>query len=602
MNGIISDTAARRQIIAVTGFGISIFLAACSNSSNPLVTPPPPPPPPAGITVSGVVTDGPVTGGSLFLFAPEQVLLALNSVDPAGDRAAALGSATNIGMLTRDPTSADQYSLEVAGDNSGRPVFIVFDNVDAEDGTFMDTPANLESVLVLGAAGSSQRANVSLQSTLIARQVRAVLDPEGDGTVIDDAAIVTAIDTAKANVLSAFATDALGRDLYPPGFDPLSHDVDDDVHSASSALGLLLRAAGIATDTGFDLVLEALTADLADGAFDGSIPVNLAPTPEQTALAEEVNDVGTAGNDDEIFMFAVGPCSSAAVSLQQACSVDIVDDLFEGTAICTDILDDDDRSACLDDLAIDVADKGDECDDVFSARLSLCESISDAAHEPTFGPAFVDNFIDPLEIGVSEPVNPWFPLVTGNRWVYAGGDESIVVEVTAETKLIDGVTCVVVIDTASADGVVVEITRDWHAQDTDGNVWYCGEISRNFELFTGDLPETPELVDIEGSWKSGRDGAQAGILLPFAPQVGDVIRQEVSYGEAEDVIRIDAVDATETAPAGSCTGTCLMTTDFTPLEPGVEENKFYVSGLGLIVEVDVESGDRVELVEFTSAP
>ena len=73
MNRNFSYMAARRQIIAVTAFGISIFLAACSNSSNPLVTAPPPPPPPAGITVSGVVTDGPVTGGSLFLFAPEQV-------------------------------------------------------------------------------------------------------------------------------------------------------------------------------------------------------------------------------------------------------------------------------------------------------------------------------------------------------------------------------------------------------------------------------------------------------------------------------------------------------------------------------------------------
>ncbi len=41
-----------------------------------------------------------------------------------------------------------------------------------------------------------------------------------------------------------------------------------------------------------------------------------------------------------------------------------------------------------------------------------------------------------------------------------------------------------------------------------------------------------------------------------------------------------------------------MTRDFTPLEPGAEENKFYAPGTGLIVEVDLESGDRVELVSF----
>ncbi len=33
-----------------------------------------------------------------------------------------------------------------------------------------------------------------------------------------------------------------------------------------------------------------------------------------------------------------------------------------------------------------------------------------------------------------------------------------------------------------------------------------------------------------------------------------------------------------------------MTADFTPLEPEVEENKFYIPGIGLIVEVDTESG------------
>ncbi|MCH8301879.1 MAG: hypothetical protein IH912_03920, partial [Proteobacteria bacterium] len=66
-----------------------------------------------------------------------------------------------------------------------------------------------------------------------------------------------------------------------------------------------------------------------------------------------------------------------------------------------------------------------------------------------------------------------------------------------------------------------------------------------------------------------------------------------------DAIEILAIDATEAAPGGACAGNCLMTRDFTPLEPDVEENKFYLPGTGLIVEVDLESGDRVELVSFT---
>ncbi len=35
----------------------------------------------------------------------------------------------------------------------------------------------------------------------------------------------------------------------------------------------------------------------------------------------------------------------------------------------------------------------------------------------------------------------------------------------------------VVTDQVAEDGVVVEDTQDWYAQDNDGNVWYCGEIS-----------------------------------------------------------------------------------------------------------------------------
>jgi hypothetical protein len=288
--------------------------------------------------------------------------------------------------------------------------------------------------------------------------------------------------------------------------------------------------------------------------------------------------------------------------MMQACGVDVMDDIFESTAICTDMADDIDRADCLADAELDKAENEEECEAVFDARLALCADVNDAAHEPMFGEDFAANFVNPLDIGGVVPVNPWFPLVTGNRWVYEGDGETIEVEVTDQTKLIDGITCVVAIDTASEDGVVVEITGDWYAQDVTGNVWYCGEISRNFEVFAGDVPEEPELVDIDGSWKAGRDESEAGILLPFAPVVGETIRQEVAYGEAEDAITIESLSETEASPGGACVANCLMTTDFTPLEPDVAENKFYAPGLGLIVEVDLETGDRVELVEFTSVP
>ncbi len=583
-------------LVLVTGLG------ACSSSSNAPIATPPPPTPLAAVTVSGVVSDGPVIGGTVFVFTADQVVAAFAGIDPDGDRLADLTAADSIATLIRDPADGDQYSISIPGEFASTAAFMIFDNTDAEDDAYKDTPPNLESIAILGVPGLSQRVNLSMQTTLVTQLVRGQLDPDGDGTSIGLPEIQTEIENTSTNVLSAFATDSLGRDLYPAGFDPFTNLDDDTVHKASAAIGFLMRAAAQAEDVSYDEIVAALAADAADGDIDGAIPVDLAPSPELEALAEAVADIESAGSDEDIAMFAVGPCSSAAVSMMQACGVDVMDDIFESTAICTDMADDIDRADCLADAELDKAENEEECEAVFDARLALCADVNDAAHEPMFGEDFAANFVNPLDIGGVVPVNPWFPLVTGNRWVYEGDGEIIEVEVTDQTKLIDGITCVVATDTASEDGVVVEITGDWYAQDVTGNVWYCGEISRNFEIFAGDVPEEPELVDIDGSWKAGRDGSEAGILLPFAPVVGETIRQEVAYGEAEDAITIESLSETEASPGGACVANCLMTTDFTPLEPDVAENKFYAPGVGLIVEVDLETGDRVELVEFTSVP
>lgn len=291
-------------------------------------------------------------------------------------------------------------------------------------------------------------------------------------------------------------------------------------------------------------------------------------------------------------------CSASTRLLRYACGLDVRDGFFVAAAQCADNARP--EGACFDEARESRNEGLEECRDVFEARLELCEATGDAAHEPAFGEAFAGNFVDPREIGAGVTPNPYFPLVEGNRWVYEGDGETITVVVTDKTKLIDGVSCVVVNDLVTEDGVQVEDTDDWYAQDLDGNVWYCGEIAENFEVFEGDDPEEAELVDIDGSWKHGRDGAEAGMLLPFAPQPGEIIRQEVLFGEAEDVVEILSLTETESAPGGSCTGDCLLTRDFTPLEPGAEENKYYAPGIGLILEVKPETGERVELVEFAN--
>ena len=192
--------------------------------------------------------------------------------------------------------------------------------------------------------------------------------------------------------------------------------------------------------------------------------------------------------------------------------------------------------------------------------------------------------------------NPYYPLVPGTTYQYsdetAEGLETITVEVTDQTKTINGVGATVVRDRAFLEGELIEDTQDWFAQDSDGNVWYLGEDTKEYE--------NGQVVSTAGSWEWGVDGALPGIIMWADPatHVGEEYRQEFYRGEAEDFAKVIAVDQSVTVPHGSFTG-CIKTEDWTPLEPGVLENKYYCPDIGLALE-EKEGGEvLVELVEVT---
>jgi hypothetical protein len=132
-------------------------------------------------------------------------------------------------------------------------------------------------------------------------------------------------------------------------------------------------------------------------------------------------------------------------------------------------------------------------------------------------------------------------------------------------------------------------------------VWYCGEIAQQQETFDGDVPPQPELVDIEGSWKTGRDGAKPGIQMLAHPAVGRTYRQELLWVDAEDVATVLSVNANESVSGGAfrCNSACLETRDFAAIEPDADEHKFYAPDVGLMLEVDLTNGARNELVSYT---
>jgi hypothetical protein len=227
--------------------------------------------------------------------------------------------------------------------------------------------------------------------------------------------------------------------------------------------------------------------------------------------------------------------------------------------------------------------------------LSGCSSADPAKSPPTG----VDGLViptpspDPADF-VDRIDNPWLPLVPGSEWVYdVSGEEPqrITVTVTDRTREVAGVTATVVHDVVrSPDGAVLEDTWDWYAQDVDGNVWYLGEDTTEY-----DARGRP---DTEGSWEAGVDGAEAGLAMAAHPRVGDAYEQEHLAGVAEDRAEVLSLDEQREVPAGGYDG-LLQTEETTPLEPDVVERKYYARGVGTVLEETVAGGSEVvELVSF----
>lgn len=205
--------------------------------------------------------------------------------------------------------------------------------------------------------------------------------------------------------------------------------------------------------------------------------------------------------------------------------------------------------------------------------------------------------IDPSNF-VTTIDNRYFPLKPGTTFLYKGvaengttpqTDEMVV---TNQTKVILGVTSVVVRDTVSSRGKPIERTFDWYAQDKFGNVWYMGEDSREVE--------NGRFVRTSDSWEAGVKGAEPGIIMPGNPRPGDEYRQEYYPHYALDQARVLGSGGPIEVPYGSFENTLLTVETAPKLDPGVAEDKYYVAGLGDIKEQTVSGNhEEIQLIRVT---
>jgi hypothetical protein len=217
-------------------------------------------------------------------------------------------------------------------------------------------------------------------------------------------------------------------------------------------------------------------------------------------------------------------------------------------------------------------------------------AVSGLATVPDFEAA---TFSDSLTID-----NPYFPVIPGGTWTYeAEGiddetgeafSETIIVEVLSATRTIQGVQVRTVRDRVFVEGVLIEDTFDWYAQDDDGNVWYLGEDVTNYEFDdAGNVVGTNN----DGSWVAGEDDAQPGTIMQADPTIGDRYYQEFQPGGVLDQAEVLSTDETLTVQFGTFTNV-LRTKDGSVREPFGLDHKVYALGLGLLGEVKFDSEDN----------
>ena len=162
--------------------------------------------------------------------------------------------------------------------------------------------------------------------------------------------------------------------------------------------------------------------------------------------------------------------------------------------------------------------------------------------------------------------------------------------VLARQERVAGIEVTVVAVDDYHDGVIHDQTTEYFAAGADGTVYFVGE--RVDEYASG------KIVNHEGAWLSGKDGAEPGVFMPADPHIGETFMLEHIPDVAMEQATVIALDQTITTAAGDFAG-CLVTKEVA-LPHGATERKTYCPGVGLVRE-DFPGGS-LELVEFGTTP
>lgn len=226
---------------------------------------------------------------------------------------------------------------------------------------------------------------------------------------------------------------------------------------------------------------------------------------------------------------------------------------------------------------------------VLAVALATCASVETAHAERL---RYTQDFLFAQCGGFSsEGSHPYWVLEPGFEAVLegkeGGADVRVVITVSDDVEVVDGVETRVVIEAETEDGETVEISRNFFAIcNRDNSVVYFGEDVDNYKNGVVD--------NHDGSWRAGINGARAGVIMPGTLLVGGKYFQEIARDDkALDRAEIVSMDVEFETPAGTFSN-CLRTRESSPLEPGKVQLKHYAPGIGLIQD------SKLKLVSATT--
>ncbi len=194
-----------------------------------------------------------------------------------------------------------------------------------------------------------------------------------------------------------------------------------------------------------------------------------------------------------------------------------------------------------------------------------------------------------------EPHAYWI-MEPGWQVVLEGEDDGemvrLVITVLNEVEWVNGVRTRVIEEREWIDDELYEVSRNFFAICNKTNdIFYFGEDV--------DFYEDGEVVNHDGSWRAGEDGAEAGIIFPGTVLAGSRFYQEVAPDIAED--RAEILEITDMEVQGEVLEGVVVIKESTALEGPCEYSiKHFAPGIGMIKDDDLELVDAG--YAFTTAP